>query len=212
METSSLNRGILHNFGWDFDDLYFLGAEFESLGTHTSLFINVEKLILKVLNNSQESQLQQSISLDRLQILDILLDCQFLPPLLLINDCPNLDRLKIVDKRDKLQLKVTGCPCLAYCSLTTSEPEFIGIDDLKALRYFSLDISNRHCFLELDRFDERIFQFANEAPKLRTLLIRTGNNQQAFDQYSHEKIRCQTIKWIDSDSRGLTFVKKPSKM
>lgn len=85
-----------------------------------------------------------------------------------------------------LNLTVTACPRLEKCIIKSKNPEKIKIDDLCALTHFSLDLINEWCFLELERFEEKVFEFGNQAPHLRLFLLRTGND-------SEHQIACRPI-------------------
>ena len=56
-----------------------------------------------------------------------------------------------------------------------------------------MDLSNTQCFLELDRFDRRIFKFGLSAPNLQSFTIRTGKSSylstKHFDENRYQAIR-----------------------
>ena len=56
-----------------------------------------------------------------------------------------------------------------------------------------INLSNKKCFLELDRFDRRIFKFGDSALNLKSFILRTGKlsskptNQ--FDENRYQAIK-----------------------
>jgi hypothetical protein len=80
---------------------------------------------------------------------------------LLIKDCPCLKILKINHQKAGLLLKVEDCPNLKHLFIEAKDPHQISIDDLKELETFQLELLDDLCFLELDRFDVKVFHFAN---------------------------------------------------
>ena len=73
-----------------------------------------------------------------------------------------------------LNLFIAECSELSDIEIKTSEPKAIVVGYLPKLKSFTLDLNNEKCFLELDRFDERVFFLSDEAPKLEKLILRTG--------------------------------------
>lgn len=63
---------------------------------------------------------------------------------------------------------------LEIFELITGEPCMIDLDQIQSLSNVIVDLSNKKCFLELDRFDRRIFKFGDSAPNLKSFILRTG--------------------------------------
>ena len=86
-----------------------------------------------------------------------------------------------------LNLYIAECNEITDIYIKTSEPKAIVIDYLPKVKFFTLDLNNKRCFLELDRFDKRVFFLAKEAPKLERLVLRTGTKP--LKTYSHAQQR-----------------------
>ena len=78
---------------------------------------------------------------------------------LLITDCPRLKTLRVEQESKNLHMTVSNCPLLSSFTLKTTYPDLISVDNFRSLRYFEVDLSNDRCFLELDRFDKRVYKF-----------------------------------------------------
>jgi len=58
-----------------------------------------------------------------------------------------------------------------------------------------MDLINDKCFLELDRFDKKVFNFSGKTQKLLKFVLRTGKSQFRYIERELEENRYQALKW-----------------
>ena len=95
--------------------------------------------------------------------------------ILTIEDCPQLKIFKLTCDQSELSLTILSCDSLKDVSLRVDQPRTISMTHLPNLETFVLDVVNKKSILELDRFGEKIYHFADSTPALKLFALRSGS-------------------------------------